>query len=45
MLPIKLLLLALAFVCMLLAAFDVKAPRVHLGWLGLTLWILSELVR
>lgn len=43
--PIQLLLLALAFVCLLLASFEVKAPRVHLGWMGLTLWMLSQLVK
>lgn len=40
-----LIIIVLSFVCLLLAAFDVKAPRVNLGWLGLALWVLSQLIR
>jgi hypothetical protein len=43
---LKLILLILAFVLVLLAAWDLKPPRinVHLGWLGLSIWILSLLI-
>ena len=44
MITLHLVLLLLAFVCFVLAAFDVRAPRVNLLALGLTLWILTLLV-
>ena len=44
MINIQVLLLILAFISFILAAIDVKAPRVNLGWLGLALWVLSVLV-
>ena len=43
--PVKALLLVLAFISLALATFDVKIARVQLGWLGLALWVLSELVK
>ena len=44
MINVQVLLLILAFISFILAAIDVKAPRVNLGWLGLALWVLSVLV-
>lgn len=38
---VALILLVLAFVLLLLAAFNVNPPRVSLGWLGLALWLLA----
>jgi hypothetical protein len=39
---LNLILLILAFVLLLLAAFNVpNPPRVSLGWLGLAFWCLS----
>ena len=44
--PVLLLVVLTAeFVSLVLAAFDVKVPRVNLGWLGLALWVLSVLIR
>lgn len=37
-------LLVLAFVLLLLAAFGVSSPRVNLGWLGLACWVATHLV-
>ena len=39
-----LILLIAAVICLTLAAFGVGAPRVHLGWLGLALFVLTALV-
>ena len=44
MITIRLVLLILAFVCFVLAAFNVASPRVALTPAGLALWILSLLV-
>jgi hypothetical protein len=33
-----------ALICALLAALDVRAPRVHLGWIALALYFLSLIV-
>ena len=44
MVPLKLIFLVLAFVCLLLAAFGVNAPRVQLGWLGLAFYVLVVLM-
>jgi len=41
---ISLILLVFAFVCLALAAFDVAAPRVNLGWAGMAFWCLSILI-
>jgi hypothetical protein len=41
---IKLILMIFAFICLLLTAFNISAPRVHLGWLGLACWLLSVLI-
>jgi hypothetical protein len=44
MMTIDLILLVLAFVCFMLAAFQVPAPRVNLLALGLAAWVLSLLL-
>lgn len=41
MITISFLLLLLAFVCILLAAFRIGTPRIDLGWLGLAFWLFS----
>ena len=39
---LTMILLVFAFVCLLLAAFNIPTPpRVNLGWLGLAFWVLS----
>jgi len=38
---VALLLLVVAFILLLLAAFGIGAPRLSLGWLGLALWLLA----
>lgn len=36
------ILMVFAFVCLLLAAFNIPTPpRVNLGWLGMAFWALS----
>lgn len=44
MMSVKLIAMVLGFVCLLLAALNVSAPRVNLGWLGLALWLLGVLL-
>ena len=44
MLNVRLVLLILAFVFLVLAGFNVSAPRVNLLALGLALWVLSLIV-
>ena len=44
MLSVHLVLLILAFVFFVLAAFNVTTPRVNLTALGLALWVLSLIV-
>ena len=39
-----LILLIAGFICLILAAFSVAAPRVSLGWLGLALWLLAVII-
>ncbi len=41
---LHLVLYVLAFVCFLLAALDVEAPRRRLGWAGLACWVLTYIV-
>lgn len=41
---ISLILLVLAFVLFLVAAFGVALPRVHFGWLGLAVLTLAALL-
>lgn len=38
------ILLILALVSAIAAAFEVTVPRVHFGWLAVALWILSILL-
>jgi hypothetical protein len=45
MITANLFLVVLGLVLLLLAAFNVTHPRVHFGWLGLFLWLLSTLLR
>ena len=41
---LDLVLLIAAFICLLLQALNLSFDRVHLGWLGLALWVLTALV-
>lgn len=45
MINIHTLLLVLAAICLALAAVDVKISRLNMGWLGMTFWVLTLLVR
>lgn len=45
MITIHLVLLLLAFICLMLAAVGVQTPRVNLVALGLAFWMLSLLIR
>jgi len=45
MITVRLLLLILAFVCFLLTAIGVSAPRVNFLGAGLALWVLAVLVQ
>lgn len=38
---IQLLLYVVALILLVLAALGVAAPRVHLGWLGLAVWLFA----
>ena len=39
---LTLILLVFAFVCLMLAGFNVPTPpRINLGWIGMALWCLS----
>jgi hypothetical protein len=42
---IALLMQVFALVFLVLAACGIQAPRVHLGWMGLALWLASTLLR
>jgi hypothetical protein len=42
---LNVLLMILAFVCLLLAALGLVTPKVNLGWLGLAFWALSQILR
>jgi hypothetical protein len=44
MISVKVILMLIAFICLLLTALGVSAPRVQLGWLGLALWLLAILL-
>ena len=41
---LTLILLVFAFVLLFCAAVGVATARVQLGWLGLALWVLAEIV-
>jgi len=42
---LTLILLVFAFVCLVLAGFNVPTPpRVNLGWIGMAFWCLSILL-
>lgn len=41
---IGLIFLAFAFVCAVLAAFNVQGGRFNLGWAAIAFWIASELI-
>lgn len=43
--PLAIILLVLAFVLLLLAAFGITHPRFNFGWAGLACYILSEMMR
>lgn len=45
MVTLHLILQVVALVCLFLAAFSVPfPPRMAVGWLGMALWLLSELI-
>jgi len=44
MIGLRLLLMILGLVCLLLASFNVVAPRVSLGWLGLAFWLAAVII-
>ena len=44
MITVSLILQVFALVLLILAAINVAAPRVSLGWAGMACWLLSELV-
>jgi hypothetical protein len=39
------ILIVAAFVLLLLAAVNIPSPHLNLGWMGLALWVLAELLR
>lgn len=43
-LTVPLVLMVAALVCLVLAAISVPAQRVSLGWLGMALWLLAQLL-
>ena len=45
MITVHLILLILALVCLFLAAINYQPQRVHLGWLGLFLWVLGAALK
>jgi hypothetical protein len=45
MIAVHLVLLLIAFVCLLLAAIEVQTPRINLTALGLALWLLTLIIR
>ena len=45
MISLRIVLLILALVCFLLAAFEIRPPRLNVVGAGLALWILAELIR
>jgi hypothetical protein len=44
MISLRLILMILGLFCLILAAFNISAPRVSVGWLGLALWLLAVIV-
>jgi len=44
MLTLKTLFVVLAAICLFLAAISISVPRVHLGWAGMFLWLVSEAI-
>lgn len=45
MVTLHLVLMILAFVCLVLAGIGVPAvPRVNIGWLGMAFWVLAILI-
>ena len=45
MITVHLILLLIAFICFLLTALGVSAPRINLLGLGLALWVLAVLIQ
>lgn len=41
---LRLILMILGFLCLFLAALQIGAPRVNLQALGLSLWLLAEML-
>jgi hypothetical protein len=41
---LTLILMIAAVICLFLAAFGVGVSRVHLGWLGVALYVLAQLI-
>jgi hypothetical protein len=44
MITVRVVLLIAAFVCLLLSALSISAPRINLQSLGLCLWVLAVLI-
>lgn len=44
MITLRLLLMVVAFVCLLLSALGVSAPRINLQSMGLALWLLAVML-
>jgi hypothetical protein len=44
MITLRLLLMVVAFVCLLLSALGVSAPRINIQSLGLALWLLAVML-
>jgi len=45
MISLRMILLVLGFLCLVLAALGVIAPRINLQATGLALWLLAEILR
>ena len=44
MISLRLILMILGLFCLLMAAFNISAQRINVGWLGLALWLLAVIV-
>jgi hypothetical protein len=45
MINVQMFLVVLGLVLLLLAALQISHPKIHFGWLGLFLWLLSTMMR
>lgn len=44
MITLRLLIMIVAFICLLLSALGISAPRINLQSLGLALWLLAIMI-